>query len=38
MVLFGFSKKKPFDTLPPLLKKLMGFITELMEKKFKDSP
>jgi len=27
MVLFGFSKKKLFGTLPPLLNKPMGFIT-----------
>jgi len=36
--LFGFSKKKLFGTLPPLLNKTMGFITELLEKQFKDSP
>jgi len=38
MVSFGFSKKKLFGTLPPLLNKHMGFITKLMEKQFKDSP
>jgi len=38
MVSFGFSKKKLFGTLPPLLNKPMGFITKLMEKRFKDSP
>jgi len=38
MVLFGFSKKKLYGTLPPLLNKPMGFITKLLEKQFKDSP
>jgi len=38
IVLFGFSKKKLFGTLPPLLNKPMGFITKLLEKQFKDSP
>jgi len=38
MFSFGFSKKKLFGTLPPLLKKSMGFITKLLEKQFKDSP
>jgi len=38
MVLFGFSKKKLFDTLPPLLNKPMGFLTKLLEKQFKHSP
>jgi len=38
MVSFGFSKKKLFGTLPPLLNKPMGFITKLLEKQFKDSP
>jgi len=38
MVLFGFSKKEIFGTLPPLLIKPMGFITKLLEKQFKDSP
>jgi len=38
MVLFGFSKKKPFGTLPPLLNKPTGFITKLLEEQFKDSP
>ena len=37
MVLFGFSKKKLFGTLPPLLNKPMGFMTRLLEKQFKDS-
>jgi len=32
MVSFGFSKKKLFGTLPPLLNKPMGFITKLSEK------
>jgi len=31
MVLFGFSKKKLFGTLPPLLNKPLGFITKLLE-------
>jgi len=35
MVSFGFSKKKFFGTLPPLLNKPMGFITKLLEKQFK---
>jgi len=38
MFLFGFTKKKRFGTLPSLLNKLMGFITKLLEKQFKDSP
>jgi len=38
MVLFGFSKKKLFGTLPPLLNRPMGFITKLLEKQFKHSP
>jgi len=38
MVSFGFSIKKLFGTLPPLLNELMGFITNLLEKQFKDSP
>jgi len=38
MVLFDFSKKRLFGTLPPLLNKPMGFITKLLEKQFKDSP
>jgi len=38
MVLFGFTKKKLFGTLPPLLNKAMGFITKLLVKQFKDSP
>jgi len=38
MVSFGFSKKKLFGTLPPLLNKPMGFITKRLEKQFKDSP
>jgi len=38
MVSFGFSKKKFFDTLPPLFNKPKGFITKLLEKQFKDSP
>jgi len=38
MVLWGLSKKKLFDTLPPLLNKPIGFITKLLEKQFKDSP
>jgi len=38
MVLFGFSKKKLFATFPPLLNKPMGFITNLLEKQFKDGP
>jgi len=38
MVSFGFSKKKLFGTLPPLLNKPIGFITKLLEKQFKDSP
>jgi len=38
MVSFGFSKKKLFGTLPPLLNKPVGFITKLLEKQFKDSP
>jgi len=38
MVSFGFSKKKVFGTLPPLLNKPMGFITTVLEKQFKDSP
>jgi len=38
MVSFGFSKKKLFGTLPPLLKKPVGFITKLWEKHFKGSP
>jgi len=32
MVSFGFSKKKLFGTLPPLLNKRMGFMTKLLEK------
>jgi len=31
MVLFGFTKKKLFGTLPSLLNKAMGFITKLLE-------
>jgi len=31
MVLFGFSKKKLFGTLPRLLNKPLGFITKLLE-------
>jgi len=38
MVPFGFSKKKLFGTLPPLLNMPMGFITKLLEKQLKDSP
>jgi len=38
MVIFGFSKKKLFGTPPPLLNKLIGFITKHLEKQFKDSP
>ena len=38
IVLFGFSKKKLFGTLPPLFNKPMGFITKFLEKQFKDSP
>jgi len=38
MVLFGFSKKKLFGTLPPLLNKPMGFVEKRLEKQFKDSP
>jgi len=38
MVSFGFSKKKLFGTLPPLLNKPMGFITKLLVKQYKDSP
>jgi len=38
MVPFGFSKKKLFGTLPPLLNKSMGFKTKLLEKQFKDIP
>jgi len=38
MVSFDFSKNKLFGTLPPLLNKLMGFITKLLEKQLKDSP
>ena len=38
MVPFGFSKKKLFGTLPPLLNEPMGFLTKLLEKQFKDSP
>jgi len=38
VVSFGFSKKKLFGTLPPVLNKPMGFITKLSEKQFKDSP
>jgi len=38
MISFGFSKKKLFSTLPPLLNKPMCFITKLLEKQFKDSP
>jgi len=38
MVLFGFSKKKLFGTVLPLLNKPLGFITKLLEKQFKDSP
>jgi len=38
MVSFGFSKKKLFGTLPPLLNEPVGFITKLLEKQFKDSP
>jgi len=37
MVSFGFSKKKLFGTLPPLLNKPTGFITKLLEKQFKGS-
>jgi len=32
IVLFGFSKKKLFGTLLPLLNKPMGFVTKLLEK------
>jgi len=35
MVLFGFSKKKLFGTLPLLLNKPMGFITKLLEESLK---
>jgi len=38
MVLFRFSQKKLFGTLPPLLNKRLGFITNLLEEQFKDSP
>jgi len=38
IVIFGFSKKKLFGTLPPLLNKPLGFITKLLEKQFKNSP
>jgi len=38
MVSFGFSKKKLFGTLPPLLNKPKGFVTKLFEKQFKGSP
>jgi len=38
MILFGFSIKKLFATLPPLLNKPTGFITKLLEKQFTDSP
>jgi len=38
VVLFGFSEKKLFRTLPTLLNKPMGFITKRLEKQFKDSP
>ena len=38
MVPFGFSKKRLFGTLPPLLNEPMGFLTKLLEKQFKDSP
>jgi len=38
MVSFGFSKKKLFGTLSPLLNKPMGFTTNLLENQFKDSP
>jgi len=38
MVLFGFLKMKLFGTLPPLLNKLVGFITKLLDKQFEDSP
>jgi len=31
MVSFGFSNKKLFGTLPPLLNKPIGFITKLLE-------
>jgi len=34
MVLFVFSKKKLFGTLPALLNKPMGFITKHLEKQF----
>jgi len=37
MVLFGFSKKKVFGTLPYLLNKPMGFITKLLENSSKVS-
>jgi len=36
--LFGFSKKKLFGTLPPLLNQPMGFTTKLFEKQSKDIP
>jgi len=32
IVSFGFSKKEPFGTLPPLLNKPMGFMTKPLEK------
>jgi len=38
IVLFGFSNKKLFGTLPPLLNKPTGFITKHLVKQFKDSP
>jgi len=38
MVSFGFSGKKLFGSLPPLLNKPLGFITKLLKKQFKDSP
>jgi len=38
MVMFGFTIKKLFGTLSPLLNKAMGFITKRLEKQFKDSP
>jgi len=37
-VLFGFSKKKLFGTLPPLSHKPTGFLTKLLERQFKDGP
>jgi len=37
IVLCGFSKKKRFGTLPPLLNRPMGFHNKLQQKQFKDS-